>query len=273
VPGLDELMFTRNARAAVVAITPSPLQPKDPTVFSGHRKCITSRAVMLIAASAYLVFAAASTASAEGSLEPTCQAGQTLFASGPVRAFEVTDRNENQEAFVCVSSSAKPIVIDDPGPAIEVDVSDFHIRGARLGIEIDDMGLGAGGGTDLVLGWIDLQTGEVALDALNAGGDSSRTLLPASLISYAFAPDGTMAVIAGTNCEVVAVLPLRAKPFADVYRLGPPRIVFTAPRGRLVHWSIAITATTVRWRTLNGTERSARWLGGSSTTTSPTGAC
>jgi len=242
-------------------------------MFSGHRKSITSCAVMLIAASGYLVFAAAATASAEGSPQPTCQAGQTLFASGTVRAFEVTNRNETQEAFVCASSSAKPIVVDNPGPAIEVNVSDFHIRGARLGFEIDDMGLGAGGGNDLVLGWIDLQTGEIALDPLNAGGDPYRTLLPAYVISYAFAPDGTMAVIAGTNCEVVAVLPLRAKPFADVYRLGPPRILFSAHRGRLVHWSIAITANTVTWRTVNGTKSSARWGGGSSTTTSPTGGC
>jgi hypothetical protein len=242
-------------------------------VFNGHRKSITSCAVMLIAVSSYLVFAAASTASAEGSPQPTCQAGQTLFASGTVRAFEVTNRDATQEAFVCASSSANPIVIDDPGPAIEVDVSDFHIRGAFLGFETDDMGLGAGGGTDLMLGWIDLQTGEIALDQLNAGGYSDRTLLPDYLISYAFAPDGTMAVIAGTSCEVVAVLPLRAKPFADVYRLGPPRILFTAHHASLVHWSIAITATTVTWRTVNGTKSSARWLGGPNTTTSPTGGC
>jgi hypothetical protein len=190
-----------------------------------------------------------------------------------VRAFEVTNRNETQEAFVCASSSAKPILIDNPGPAIEVDVSDFHIRGALLGFEVDDMGLGAGGGNGLVLGWIDLQTGEIALDPLDVGRGSYRTLLPAYLISYAFAPDGTMAVIAGTNCEVVAVLPLRSKPFADVYRLGPPRILFTAHHASLVHWSIAITATTVTWRTVNGTKSSARWVGASSTTTSPTGGC
>jgi hypothetical protein len=182
----------------------------------------------------------------------------------------VTDSNENQEVFVCASSSAEPVVIDNPGPAIEVDVGDFHIRGVRLGFEIDDDGEGAADTTNIVLGWIDLQTGEVALDPLNPG---THSLLPDYLISYAFAPNGTMAVIAGTSCEVVAILPLRAKPFADVYRLGPPLVLFTAHHGSLLHWSIAITATTVTWRTLNGTKGSAPRSGGSIRTRSHTGDC
>jgi hypothetical protein len=243
-------------------------------VLKGGRRCITSRGARLaLTASAYVLFAAGSTAAIGAPSAPTCRTGRTLFASGPVRAFEVPDSNGNQEAFVCASPSAAPVVIDNPGPAIEVDVGDFHIRGARLGFEIDDLGLGAGGGFNLALGWIDLQTSEVALDPLNASGDSNGFLLPDYLISYAFAPNGTMAVIAGTKCEVVAVLPLRAKPFSDVYRLGPPRIVFTAHHGELIHWSIAITATTVTWRTINGTKGSARWVGGSTVTTSPTGGC
>jgi hypothetical protein len=102
----------------------------------------------------------------------------------------VTDSNENQEVFVCASSSAEPVVIDNPGPAIEVDVGDFHIRGVRLGFEIDDDGEGAADTTNIVLGWIDLQTGEVALDPLNPG---THSLLPDYLISYAFAPNGTPA--------------------------------------------------------------------------------
>ncbi len=121
-----------------------------------------------------------------------------------------------------------------------------------------------------MLGWVDLQTGEVAPDPLNPGTHSLR---PDYLISYAFAPDGTMAVIAGTNCEVVAVLPVRAKPFADVYRLGPPLTFFTAHTGRLVHWSIAISATTVTWRTLDGRKGSALRSGGSIGTISHTGDC
>jgi hypothetical protein len=194
---------------------------------------------------------------------PTCRSGQTLFASGAVRAFQVTDTNANQEAFVCVSSSAEPVVIDNPGPAIGVQAYNFHIRGARLGFEIYDVGLGMGG-SNSEIGWVDLQTGEVAIGPAEVLNDP---------IGYAFAPDGTIAVIAGTSCEVVAVLPLRAKLFAGVYRLGPPRIVFTAHHGGLVHWSIAITATTVTWRTVSGSKSSAPWVGGSTETTPHTGGC
>jgi len=194
---------------------------------------------------------------------PTCRSGQTLFASGAVRAFQVTDSNANQEAFVCVSASAEPVVIDNPGPAIGVQAYNFHIRGARLGFEIYDVGLGMGG-SNSEIGWVDLQTGEVAIGPADVLNDP---------IGYAFAPDGTIAVIAGTSCEVVAVLQLRAKPFADVYRLGSPRIVFTAHHGGLVHWSIAITATTVTWRTVSGTKSTAPWVGSSTGTTPHAGDC
>jgi hypothetical protein len=239
-------------------------------VLKGGRRCITSRSGQLaLAASAYVLFAAGSTAAIGASSAPTCRSGRTVFASGAVRAFKVTDSNENQEILVCASSSSEPVVIDNPGPATEVDADDFHIRGARLGFEIDEVGEGAVLTTDIALGWVDLQTGEVAFDYLNSGTDDR---VPSyDLISYAFAPDGTMAVIAGAKCEVVAVLPLLAKPFGDVFRLGPPEIVFTAHHGGLVHWSIAVTATTVTWGTISGTKSSARWVGTSSTTTSSTG--
>jgi hypothetical protein len=244
--------------------------PRHTTALNRPRTWSTSFAAVLVSATVCLGLVGSAIALATPSA-PTCQSGQTLFASGAVRAFKVTETNENQEAFVCVSSSAEPVVIDNPGPAIEVDVGDFHIRGTHLGFEIYDTGLGAGGGTDLVLGWVDLQTGELALDPLNVDGNSMRTLLPDYLISYAFAPDGTMAVIAGASCEVVAVLPIRAKPLDNAYRLGRPQILFTAHAGGLIHWSIAITATTVTWRTINGAKRSLPRSGGSTTTTPPSG--
>jgi len=223
----------------------------------------------LLAASVCIALPGGSIAAATPAA-PTCHSGRTLFASGAVRAFKVTDSNQNQEALVCASPSAVPVVIDNPGPAIGVDIGDFHLRGARLGFEFDNEGLGAAATNDNVLGWIDLQTGEVALDPLNPG---THSLLPDYLISYAFAPNGTMAVIAGTSCEVVAVLPVRAKPFADVYRLGPPLVLFTAHHGELIHWSIAITATTVTWRTVNGRKSSAPWVGRGTGTTHHTGGC
>ncbi|MGA3362257.1 MAG: hypothetical protein ABSD82_09525 [Solirubrobacteraceae bacterium] len=241
-------------------------------VLKAGRRCITSRSGRLaLTASAYVLFAAGSTAAIGAPSAPTCRSGRTLFASGAVRAFKVTDSNENQEILVCASSLSEPVVIDSPGPATEVDADDFHIRGPRLGFEVDEVGEGAVLTTDIALGWVDLQTGEVAFDYLDSG---AHDRVPEyDLISYAFAPDGTMAVIAGAKCEVVAVLPLLAKPFGDVFRLGPPQIVFTAHHGELVHWSIAVTATTVTWGTINGTRSSARWVGTSSTATPSTSGC
>jgi hypothetical protein len=236
------------------------------------RRCIAlHRARLVVGATAFLLFAAGSTAAAGTPSATTCRSGNTLFASGAVRAFKVTDSNENQEILVCASFSLQPVVLDSPGPAVEVDADDFHIRGARLGFEIDEEGEGAVLTIGIALGWVDLQTGEVALDYLNSG---THDLLPKyALISYAFAPDGTMAVIAGMKCEVVAVLPLRPKPFGDIYRLGPQRILFVAHHGGLIHWSLAITRTTVTWRTVTGTTGSARWIGTAATTPSPSGGC
>jgi hypothetical protein len=205
--------------------------------------------------------------------QPTCQSGQTLFVSGAVRAFKMTDSSDQQAAFVCSNSSVAPVVIDNPGPAVQVQAGDFHIRGGRLGFVVSDFGLGTGPGGDTELGWVDLQTGEVALGLLNAGPGNGRPQLPDDVVSYAFAPDGTTAVIAGATCEVVATLAVRAQPHAGEYRLGPPVLLFTARHGGLVHWSITITTTTVGWREANGAKDSVPRLGGSPGTPAHTRGC
>ncbi|HEY1776658.1 MAG TPA: hypothetical protein VGG41_10915 [Solirubrobacteraceae bacterium] len=209
----------------------------------------------------------------EALFQPTCQSGQTLFLSGAVRAFKMTDSSDQQAAFVCSSASAAPVVIDNPGPAVQVEAGDFHIRGGRLGFVLSDFGLGTGPGGDTELGWVDLQTGEVALGLLNAGPGNGPPQLPDDVVSYAFAPDGTTAVIAGTTCEVVATLAVRARPDGGGYRLGLPVVLFTARHGGLVHWSITITTTTVKWRGADGAKGSAPLLGGSPGTPAHTRNC
>jgi hypothetical protein len=252
------------------AVTQSSLSHSGP--LTDPRTWIASLLAVLIAAGAYLGCAAGSVAA---DAAPTCASGQTLFRSGPVRAFEITDASNDQEALVCPNPSTKPIVIDDGGPAVEVEAGDFHLRGVRLGFELEDIGLGAGG-VDTELGWVDLQTGEVAIGLLDGGQETPENgPLPAdlALVSYAFAPDGTTAMIAGAKCEVVAILPARAKPNADGYSLGPLSILFTARHGGLIHWSIAVNATTVTWRTVNGTKGSALRSGGSTGIASPNKGC
>ena len=227
---------------------------------------------LLVAVTACLALAT-SVGEANGSPHPTCQSGQTLFSRGAVRAFKVSGPAD-QEAFVCSGPSSTPVAIDDPGPATEVIVGNFHIRGTRLGFEYEDVGLGAGG-SDTGIGWVDLRSGEVRIGLLNAGQGASKSepRLPPAEVGYAFAPDGTTAVIAGTACEVVAVLPVRATPDEGGYTLGFPVVVFTARHGGLYHWSVAITQTAVTWETVDGARHSAALPAAGARTGSPTGGC
>jgi hypothetical protein len=164
-------------------------------------------------------------------------------------------------------------VIYDPGPFNFVQAGRFHLRGNRLGFVIHDHGFANGSETDV--GWVDLRSRHVRFGLLNAGENAGPDdpLLPEDAIAYAFAPDGTVAVISGTACQVVAVLPVALKPAGDVHRLAPPVVVFTAPHGGLVATSIAITPAAVTWRTATGTPASAPRSGPGLPARSPTGGC
>jgi hypothetical protein len=225
-----------------------------------------------------LTITTGSAVAAKRPYRPTCRSGSTLFHHGQVRAFRVSfydaaDRGQHQEALVCLHRSGKPIVIFDPGPFNSVQAGRFHVVGSRLGFVIHDQGFANGSETDV--GWVDLRTGAVALGLLNAGenADGGDPLLPETGIRFAFAADGTTAVIAGTACQVVAILPLAAKPSSGARRLGPPRVLLTAPTGGLDAASIAITPTTVTWRTTTGTPGSVPLSGGPTAPMSQTGGC
>jgi hypothetical protein len=236
---------------------------------SNRRVWRASPAALLIAAAVSLCLASGSTAAAKSSPPPTCQSGQTLFTSGAVRAFQVS-RDAQQEVLVCASATAKPVVIDDPGPAVGVGPSNFHIQGDRLGFELEDVSLGIGS-LYAEVGWADLQSGDVADGVVNVGRGATKSepLLPYLNLGYAIASNGAMAVIGGTTCQVVAVLPLRINPL----RLAPPLVIFTAHHGGLDARSVAITTTTVTWRTTSGMRGSAPRSGGPTGTRKHTGGC
>jgi hypothetical protein len=96
--------------------------------------------------------------------------------------------------------------------------------------------------------------------------------LPGNEFSYAFAPDGATAVIVGTNCQIVAVLPVRATGGGG-FTLGRALTVFTAHHGGLAPWSVALTPTRVTWRTARGKPESALRSGGSTGTLAFNGGC
>jgi hypothetical protein len=222
--------------------------------------------------------ASSSIAATDGQFRATCRSGRTLFHDGPVRAFHVSfydavHRGEEQELLACVVGSAKPVVIYDPGPFNYVQGRGFQIIGHRLGFVAYDQGFANGSEVDV--GWLDLQTRTVKFGLLNAGVNAGPhdPLLPADQIGYTFAADGTTAVIAGRSCQVVAVLPVRRKPFEQVYGLGPPVVLYTASAGGLNPASIQVNATAVTWQTITGTAGSAPLSGSPADTTSRTGGC
>jgi hypothetical protein len=222
--------------------------------------------------------ASGSITAGKGQFRPTCRSGSTLFRHRAVRVFsvssyDVVDKGKHQRILICLRHSPKPAALYDPGPFNGIRAHDFHIRGGRLGFVVDDEGISNGSETDV--GWVDLRTGQVRFGVLNAGVNAgpSDPLLPVGSIGYAFAPDGTTAVISGSACQVLAVLPVRAKPLEQTYRLGPASVIFTATKGGLDQNTIAITATTVTWRTDDGRSGSAARSGGSTGTRSQTGGC
>jgi hypothetical protein len=197
-----------------------------------------------------------------------------VFQDAAVRVFDwsfydAVDKGAHEQILICLGRSPRPSVLYDAGPFNFIDAGDFHIVGNRLGFVAHDEGFGAGAETDV--GWVDVRTGYVRFGELD-GGESAK-LLPDKSIGYAFAPDGTTAVITGTTCQVVAVLPVKANPRNAVYRLGPAAVLFAATNGGLDPRSIAVTATTVTWRTVNGTPDSAPLSGGSTAARSRIGNC
>lgn len=254
-----------------------PAPPLIPTrsIASVRHKAFAS---VLVASIVGLASASGSIASPDGRFHPTCQSGRTLFRAGRVRAFHVSfydaaDKGEHQEILACIGGSDKPVVVYDPGPFNYVQGLDFRIVEHRLGFVTYDRGFANGSEVDV--GWLDLQTSEVKFGVLNAGVNAGPhdPLLPDYPIGYTFAADGTTAVIAGQTCQVVAVLHVRTKPFEQVYGLGPPVVLYTARDGGLKPASIAINAVTVAWQTVIGTPGSAPRSGSPPTTRTRTGGC
>jgi hypothetical protein len=234
----------------------------------------TSLAALLGAASLSLGLASASTASTKRPPRPTCRSGHTLFQRAGVRVFDwsfydALDKGPDEQIRICLPRSPRPSVLYDAGPFNSVDAGDFRIIGDRLGFVAHDEGFGAGAATDV--GWVDVRTGYVRFGALDEG--ESANLLPDKSVGYAVAPDGATAVITGTTCQVVAVLAVKPNPGNAINRLGPAAVLFIAPNGGLARRSIAITATSVTWRTLSGAPESSPRSGGSTATRFRIGNC
>jgi hypothetical protein len=251
---------------------------------------LVSRTTLVIATS---VAAAAGVpvahAATQRHFHATCHSGETAFRRGALRAFKVSVRDPHtggprERLLLCTPASSKPRLILDGGADSTISPISFVIQGTRLGVEVQTvefMSPVAVAPTEV--GWIDVRGGPARFGLLNVGVDPQyvtpdEPLLPVDKVSFAIAPDGSMAVIAAakSGCQAVAVLAIRTKPSPDGDVLDLPAVLYTAPHGGLDPASLTIDRTTVAWRTVGGSPGSAPRSAGTSAAGGPaaqTGGC
>ena len=182
-----------------------------------------------------------------------CSSGRTVFRKGSIRAFVVQKTDSHhlsyQVVFACLSRPGGPHVrvlyYGDVGTATNVEM--FRLTGEHLGFRVHVFG-----GTSFgdYLGWIDTRSGSVRTGLINEGPGEGSTgpQIPDGTLAYAIAADGAIAVI-GTELpsqEVGLLVPLR-RSFRALKSLA-----FESAGGLDEHF-IQISATTVTWRTSQGT--------------------
>ncbi len=201
----------------------------------------------------------------------TCRSGRTLFrAAGPIRAFVVVsefdagrpDASPYDTFYVCRPGSRVPRVISRGEPYARESAGDFKLFGQRLGFIVFSEGIQSGSQAEF--GWIDLRIGRVRTVVINASeglmseAEEAPGLpkVPDGHIRYAIAEDGTVALAGEGGFPFeweVCELPV------GVHALGRPRALYTAARGQegVDLDSIAITATSITWKTKGGQQMSA----------------
>jgi hypothetical protein len=195
-------------------------------------------------------------------VKTSCGSGRTLFRHGAVRAFllvfhDSDARGEHQQLLACRGAARRPLTLFDPGPFNVVRAEGFRLVGSRLGFVVHGEGFANGSETDL--GYVDFGSRRVRRGLLNAGENAGPgdPLLPEDHIGYAIAPDGAVAAVAGSACQVILLLRVRTRSYGYGYRLGPPVAVFTASDGGIDPASIGVTAREVTWRSAGAAPGSA----------------
>lgn len=201
----------------------------------------------------------------------SCRSGRTVFRQGGTRAFVVSrqftpGRGEPSSPFktfyVCRAGSRKPYVLRQGEPYVREAISGFRLFGYRLGFVVRAEGIQSG--SEAEVGWIDLRIGRVRSGLINASEglaneseeEPGLPRVPDWVLRYAIADDGTVAVLGeGGEPREWEVCLLAVKP----HSLGPPRQLLLAKTGQeaLDPDSIAITETSVLWRTKSGQPASA----------------
>lgn len=201
---------------------------------------------------------------------PSCHAGRTVFHRPGIRAFVILRQfgHQRQEGssyktfYICSPALRTAHVFDQGAPFTSEDVYDYKLFGERLGFVYSSAGVQNGSATGV--GWVDLRSGRAKegpiyeSEDLTEGNEEDPGLpkVPRDRVDYVIADDGTVAVLGEGREPVeweVALLPVKPR------SLGRPRRLFTAKQGQegLEVDSLAITATSVTWRTKSGQPGSA----------------
>lgn len=196
---------------------------------------------------------------------PSCRAGRTVFRHGAIRAFVITSNfgHSTQEGskvktfYVCSGTLRRAHVFDESAPFTFEGHYDYKLFGERLGFVWSSSGVQSGSGEGV--GWVNLRTGRAKLGAINESEGLSEEeeevpglpRVPIDEVNYAIATDGTVAVL-GEEVEPreweVAELAVRPRALAAPRRL----LRVKAPAEGLAVASLAITATSVTWKTKSG---------------------
>lgn len=209
-------------------------------------------------AAALLAFAPAAGAASRPPLR--CRSGTTVFQQGSVRAFYTRHHLRSQPSltwrsyYACSEEVRRPRLIYESSPATYTHVYGFRIFGERLGFVVTSEGY-AGGGEALVA-WLDLRIGQLRTGLINVNEEqytpASAPKVPIGRVRFVIAPDGAVAVLGEDGPEQEIVL-LRV----GSSKLRPPLRLLYTQTGAVEPSSLAISETTVSWRTRAGQEESA----------------
>jgi len=237
-------------------------------LFADARRRARLSSMLVIAITGWAASAAVAHPSAKRHRHTSCHAGRTVFHRGAVRAFIVSSKDPetggpHERLLLCTSASRIPRLMEDGGGDAELAPLRFELEGNRLAFAIE-IGTLLSHVVPIDVGWIGLRGGPARSGPLGAVFDPDyvlpeEPLLPFYRVNLAIAPDGWMAVIsaAKSGCQVVSVLAVRPRPFADGYLLEVPFVLYTAPNGGLDPRSLTIDDTTVNWKSTSGVPAAA----------------
>jgi hypothetical protein len=190
-----------------------------------------------------MLLAALLPASASARARLTCRSGSTVFHRGALRAFSVKryfvdgpDRFPYQSLYGCLTRSGRPRLLYGGSIGEDTGFDMAQLSNGHLGFHISIVG---GTSSEDYLGILDLAAGDVRETQIDDPTDPDLGGL-----AYAIAPDGSIALLWGRH-QVDFIRNGRRS-------LGNERTVASNSNDGFKRGFVAVTATTISWRTTAG---------------------